>query len=99
MIITKLRDLMNNCGNSYYTCQMTITGGTEYWNHSANTAHKPGGNVLDLRISSLFMDYITGGKAKGVTTPNGSDCAPGVRRFLYRGVLFVDENTTSLDGR
>lgn len=73
-----------------------------------NTQHRPGGRALDLSISSPFIKYLTGGtpasrRNRGVTTPSrnspeATSCAPGEERYLYKGVLFVNEGSKSTEG-
>lgn len=47
------------------TCQLTITGGTEFWLHggkTGSTSHKPGNPTVDLRVTPELTRYIMGDK-------------------------------------
>ena len=41
-------------------CQLTITGGTEFWLHKIGTSHKPGSPTIDLRLDEALNKYIIG---------------------------------------
>ena len=41
-------------------CNITITGGTENWLHSANGTHRPGSSTIDLSPTADVNKYITG---------------------------------------
>ena len=53
-------------------CELTITGGTEFWLHKIGTSHRPGSPTIDLRSKSVGNEppdkyeslnrYITGGQ-------------------------------------
>lgn len=74
-IITKVKD---NCTG----CELVITGGTESWEHSARSTHKPGSPTIDLRVNTKLNNYITGGETpvnmKRYTTKDGVS-------YLYEG--------------
>ncbi|MEK7538710.1 MAG: hypothetical protein AAB552_02620 [Patescibacteria group bacterium] len=76
-------------------CKIVITGGTEYWNHSEGTAHKPGGNVLDLSKNDTALNtHIT---KNGLAT-NQTGCAKGKHyevtdQATGDKIVYVDEET------
>ncbi len=80
-----LRDLERLCTN----CNITITGGTEYWLHSANTQHRPGGNVVDLRNEPALRVFLQNNPGSRPAT--GTSCAPGRERYVWGGATFVFE--------
>src|SRR3989338_233202 len=41
-------------------CELTITGGTEFWLHKIGTSHKPGSPTIDLRLDEALNKYIIG---------------------------------------
>lgn len=46
-------------------CNLTITGGTEWWLHggeSGNTSHQSGNSTIDLRRTDALDKYLSGGK-------------------------------------
>jgi hypothetical protein len=46
-------------------CNLTITGGTEWWLHggeSGNTSHQSGNSTIDLRRTDALDKYMSGGK-------------------------------------
>ena len=87
-----LKTLAILCGGG---CRLMITGGTEYWLHgnrstdlSLNkTAHKPGGNAVDLSIgySSSLDSYI---RSTGTIVSSG--CTTGTR-YKIGSAVYVDE--------
>jgi hypothetical protein len=82
--------------NSKPPCDITVTGGTEYWLHgnknpvlslNDTTNHKPNGNAVDLRIGTPSLDsYITKGGSKTLL-----DCASGTK-YLVDGYIYVNES-------
>lgn len=52
--ITKVIDFAKKCNN----CDVVITGGTECWLHSKETPHRPGGQIVDLRITNSVTNFI-----------------------------------------
>lgn len=42
------------------SCQLTITGGTESWLHSAGSSHKPGSSTIDLSATASLNTEIAG---------------------------------------
>lgn len=87
-IINKLTALKKACA----TCVVEISGGTEYWLHSAGTAHKPGGNVVDLSLDPTLQTFL---KKSGTPTTD-SGCAPGNEKYTYNKATYVKE-TPKLD--
>ena len=93
LVISKLKELKNDC-----KCGIVVTGGTEYWLHgnrstemSSNpTAHKPGGNAVDLSLSGALSNYI---RANGQPTTT-TGCSIGVK-YWYKGGLYVDERIST----
>jgi len=77
------------------TCVVRITGGTEYWLHGNRsteidqnpTAHKPGGNVVDLSLDPSLVNFL---KTKG-TKATGTGCTTGEERYNFGGGLYVNE--------
>lgn len=68
-------------------CIVMINGGTEYWFHSQGTAHRPGGNVVDLsKNSNTLNNYIS---TTG-TLFTGSGCSVGTK-YKLGADLYVDE--------
>lgn len=70
-------------------CRLVITGGTEYWLHSENTAHNPDvgkGKVVDLSLSEPLETFL---KTKGRKI-TGEGCAPG-EKYAYDGGIYVKE--------
>lgn len=56
--ISKVIELKKKCPD----CEIVITGGTECWLHGVNSAHKPGGNIVDLRLGDKPLEeYIEKG--------------------------------------
>ncbi|MHB0978312.1 MAG: pilin [Minisyncoccota bacterium] len=87
-VINGLETLKKAC----VTCVVRISGGTEYWLHSEGTAHRPGGNVVDLSLNSSLQTFL---QTKGVKA-TGSGCAPGDERYTFGGGTYVKE-TPKLD--
>jgi hypothetical protein len=67
-------------------CTVVITGGTEYWLHSEATAHRPGGNVVDLRLDSGLLNFL---KTNGQPT-SAAGCSVG-EAYSYNGAVYVNE--------
>lgn len=66
---TSTRGLLGTHINAIHTgcptCQLVLTGGTEFWEHggrSGNTTHKPGSATVDLRRNPQLDAYLSGGK-------------------------------------
>ncbi len=95
-VINGLETLKKSCGS----CTVRITGGTEYWLHGNRsteidknpTAHKPGGNVVDLSLDPALQAFL---KKNGAPTTN-SGCAPGDEKYVYNNDTYVKE-TPNLD--
>ncbi len=95
IVINGVNNLRAACGN----CSITITGGTEYWRHGNelpdlnrnNTQHRPGGNVVDLRIRDAveLNNHI---RDNGVRSYNPG-CASGDEKYVLNGDIYVNEGT------
>lgn len=75
-----LQKIRTKCPN----CELTITGGTEFWLHKS---HGPGKDKIDLRNNSRasnFVKYVTSGKKIGQITGWGV-------LYVTDGIEFVDE--------
>jgi len=68
-------------------CSVIVTGGTEYWLHSVNTAHRAGGNVVDLSINTPVTAYI---EKNGQRLPNDTSCSTGIH-YKLDGAIYVNE--------
>jgi len=66
--ITKVIDFAKKCND----CDVVITGGTECWLHSKQTTHRPGGNIVDLRMTDSVTNFIETGSEKTGTNLNNS---------------------------
>src|SRR3989338_5957023 len=85
--IQKIVALASRCGCGV----IMITGGTEYWLHSANTLHRPGGSSVDFSkaYNPDFNRFITNNSLPPIASPNGN-------RYDMSGVgTFLDE---TIDG-
>jgi hypothetical protein len=97
--LSAITALQQECKN----CNIVITGGTEYWLHGnrdtdllrtiseGRTKHYPGGNVMDLRLSSDLQSFLE----SKATKDNGDNCvrnANSYARYKYKGNLYIDEN-------
>lgn len=51
----KIWTIKNGCN-----CNLTITGGTEWWKHGAGTTHQEGSGTVDLRTTNELTKYFTG---------------------------------------
>ena len=71
LVTTNINSIESGCtqSNNGNTCPITITAGTEFWLHSANTTHQPGNATMDLSATSALTSYITGGTS---TFPTGT---------------------------
>jgi hypothetical protein len=84
---TSLRGLTGQYLNTVHagcpTCQLTITGGTEFWLHggaTGSTSHGPGSPTVDLRTTPELTNYIKSGTQ---TSPH---------RWTKDGVSFLEES-------
>lgn len=69
-------------------CSIVVTGGTEYWLHSATTKHRPGNSVVDIRkgsSSALDAKILTG------TALGQGSCSNLGRRYSLGGAIYVNE--------
>ena len=69
-------------------CNITVTGGTEYWLHSATTRHRPGDSVVDIRRGSspaLDAKVLTG------TALSQGSCSNLGQRYSLNGAIYVNE--------
>ena len=72
------------------TCQLTVTGGTEFWLHggkSGNTSHGKGSPTVDLRMDAALTAWIKSGK-KETATGN---------RWNKDGISFLYENHSGVE--
>lgn len=91
-VIGKLGELKRRCESS--NCVVQITGGSEYWLHGNrstvmsenNTAHKPGGNVVDIGRDTNLLNFL---KTNG-TRVTTAGCSTGTK-YEYNGAIYVDE--------
>lgn len=79
--------LKKNCN-----CTMTVTGGTEWWAHSASTNHLPGNRTaVDLRkesdLTAFIYNYSTNGFKQDTTW---NTCSAN---FTWNGFRFCDEKS------
>ncbi len=86
---TSLRGLNVNAINSIHSqcpqCELTITGGTEFWLHSVNTTHRPGSSTIDLRSADAtkLNTFLSGGKP--LVLMKRYPTASGQMLYLYEG--------------
>jgi translation initiation factor 1 (eIF-1/SUI1) len=79
--------LKRNCA-----CDMTVTGGTEWWLHSATTNHRPGNrSAVDLRRDTAITSFIYGGTSNGFKTGTAWNICNAV--FVWNGFRFCDEQS------
>lgn len=82
--ITLLESIKSQCA-----CSITITGGTEWWLHSATTKHVPGGGAVDLHEDGGALDnYIR-------NLPQASKSSNCNSNYSSNGFSFCDEVTSS----
>ena len=43
-------------------CQITLTEGTAFWQHSTTTSHKPGSSTVDIKGNTTLDNYLSGGQ-------------------------------------
>jgi hypothetical protein len=82
--INGLGSLKSSCSG----CSITVTGGTEYWLHSATTRHRPGNSVVDIRRGSspaLDAKIVTG------TALGAGSCSNLGQRYSLNGAIYVNE--------
>ena len=75
-------------------CDMTISGGTEWWAHSMTTKHRPGAKTaVDLRKDLYLTDFIKKGSQNGFQPATAwSTCYTA---FSWNGFYFCDEKNTA----
>lgn len=92
-IVSSLIAIKESCD-----CEVRITGGTEYWNHSDGTAHRPngdGGNAVDI-ATSLQGHLIAEGEDVSGNDLYAERCIPsgaGYTRYVLNGMIFVMEGS------
>ncbi len=80
---TGIQKLRTACPN----CELTITGGTECWLHSARTGHAKNASVVDLRNNASAPNLVAFVKA----TANSKGNLPGWGNlYVINGMEFVD---------
>jgi hypothetical protein len=78
--VSMIQTLQAACG-----CNVTITGGTEYWKHST---HGKGSQVLDIRWDGDSSSLTNTIKSQN---PTSKPSFSGNFRWLYQGFWFTDE--------
>ncbi|MEK7558618.1 MAG: hypothetical protein AAB507_02210, partial [Patescibacteria group bacterium] len=64
-------------------CDLVVTGGTEYWLHTAGTSHGPGQRTVDLRPTAS-LNQFTGLRFVGKPNPaSGTIANWGSARFKF----------------
>lgn len=72
-------------------CDVTVSGGTEWWLHSASTKHKPGNvTAVDLHKSSTLDPYI-----KSVFTKQSATRSTCFANYSWNGFVFCDEKSAA----
>ena len=73
------------------SCDITVSGGTEWWAHSASTKHQPGNiTAVDLRKSTALDSYIKNNFSKKLSS--WSTC---YSNYSWNGFVFCDEKPPS----
>lgn len=90
--IDMLMQLKQKCPS----CDITVTGGTEYWAHSRNTYHYPGGrngspSAVDLRKNANLDNFLKNNNEGGFL-PGGDRCYV---KYSWGGFIFCDEKNTA----
>ncbi|MDP3965295.1 MAG: hypothetical protein Q8Q13_00660 [bacterium] len=73
--INGLGSLKSRCN-----CDVTVTGGTEWWLHSGGTSHQPGQSVVDLSPSTGLNDYLLG---PGMAPSSGTNVIKNNAQYKY----------------
>lgn len=82
--LAMLKDLKLAC-----KCEMIITGGTEWWLHSATTKHRPGNvTAVDLRLSDDLSTFINTTRTLFKPGMASNNC---YATYSWRGFYFCDE--------
>ena len=91
-------DMLLSLKQACPTCDVTVTGGTEYWAHSKNppSKHFPGGrngspSAVDLRKGSVLDAFLKKNDVAAGTLREDSRC---FYRYTWGGFLFCDEKNT-----
>lgn len=102
-IVNGLALLKKDCDeyfkDSGTSCDIILTGGTEYWLHGNRstdinlnkTEHKPNHRVVDLSEKTNLKEFL---QKKGRPAPKSDECVRyefGKERYLYGGGLYVLE--------
>ena len=73
------------------SCDITVSGGTEWWAHSASTKHRPGNiTAVDLRKATALDSYIKNNFSKKFGS--WSTC---YSNYSWNGFVFCDEKPPS----
>jgi hypothetical protein len=79
------------------SCEVVVTGGTEFWSHGApgdntgaSTQHKPGGRAVDIRTTTSLSNYI-----QTVFAPSG-DTRCG-KTYVWSSFTFCLEKPGTFD--
>lgn len=83
--LSKLKKIKSECVSNNPDCVMTITGGTEYWLHSAGGNH-PKFTAVDISINNPAFNSFIASKGKNIGGTTSFS-----RRFEYGGLRFGDE--------
>lgn len=86
-----IQNLSTSCRafNSGGPCNLTITGGSEFWLHSS---HGPGMNRVDLsyQSGSALDKYI---RATGIYYPSAPSCYPGMQGWQIGRAMYILEQS------
>jgi hypothetical protein len=85
--VKAIKDLQSACG-----CNVTITGGTEYWKHKT---HAIGSGVFDLRWDGDSTALANTIKSEN---PQWKPSFSGNSRWLYQNYWYTDEKSAELHG-
>jgi hypothetical protein len=78
--IDMLKELKNGCA-----CNIQVTGGTEWWLHSATTKHVPGGGAVDISKPDGLASFL---QQNGKEAPRWPICRAA---YAWNGFYFCDE--------
>ena len=96
-IISKIINLESDCKAYNSGCEVTITGGTEWWAHGGGVTdpnvnkskHVPGkfaNQAVDLALQSALLNFF---KQKATTQGSDKYCR---EKYVYVGDVYCDEN-------